>query len=81
MTAAEYFVDVVGAAGDRHAHDAGPFGTPTTHRQRGSVPGVASGEHVVYVRGRDAAGHWGPLSSVLVTGADAGGPDHRSPRC
>ncbi len=35
---------------------------------------VASGDHVVYVHGQDAAGNWGPFSSVLVNGGDGGGP-------
>ncbi|MEZ5093758.1 multicopper oxidase domain-containing protein [Nocardioides sp.] len=38
----------------------------------GSVP-VVSGEHTIYVQGFDGT-TWGPLTSVLVTGADAGGP-------
>lgn len=32
------------------------------------------GQHVVYVRSQDAAGNWGPFSSVLLTGADASAP-------
>ena len=40
---------------------------------------IGSGDHVLYVRGRDAAGNWGPFSSVLVTGADSGGPTTLSP--
>ena len=40
---------------------------------------VPAGEHVFYVRGQDAAGNWGPFSSVLVTGADAGGPTTSDP--
>ncbi len=35
---------------------------------------IASGQHVLYVRGQDSLGNWGPVSSVLVTGADAQGP-------
>jgi hypothetical protein len=40
---------------------------------------IASGQHVLYVRGRDGDGNWGPISSVLVSGADAGGPTTLSP--
>ena len=35
---------------------------------------IASGQHVLYVRGQDSLGNWGPFSSVLVTGADDQGP-------
>jgi FtsP/CotA-like multicopper oxidase with cupredoxin domain len=41
---------------------------------------VGSGDHVVYLRGRDAAGNWGPFTSVLVSGADQGGPTTREPQ-
>jgi hypothetical protein len=40
---------------------------------------VGSGQHVLYVRGKDSAGNWGPLSSVLVDGSDAGGPTTKFP--
>jgi FtsP/CotA-like multicopper oxidase with cupredoxin domain len=35
---------------------------------------LGSGDHVLYVRGQDAAGNWGPFTSALVSGADQGGP-------
>jgi hypothetical protein len=41
---------------------------------------VGSGDHVLYVRGRDAADNWGPFTSVLVSGADQGGPATRGPQ-
>ncbi|MDX6357849.1 MAG: hypothetical protein QOH37_903, partial [Nocardioidaceae bacterium] len=41
---------------------------------------VGSGDHVLYVRGRDAANNWGPFTSVLVSGADQGGPATREPQ-
>ena len=31
-----------------------------------SAAGIAAGRHVIYVRGQDALGHWGPLSAGLV---------------
>ncbi len=43
-----------------------------TEAVTGPVPG-GSGEHTVYVQGYDGT-TWGPLTSVLITGADAGGP-------
>jgi FtsP/CotA-like multicopper oxidase with cupredoxin domain len=41
---------------------------------------VGGGDHVLYVRARDAAGNWGPFTSVLVSGADQGGPVTREPQ-
>ncbi len=38
-----------------------------------TVP-IVAGEHVLYVRGQDSVGNWGPWSSVLVMGADNQGP-------
>lgn len=70
ISAVEYFLDTVGAPGTGAPMTSG--GSPT---EDASVPvSLPDGEHVLYVRGRDAAANWGPLSSVLVTGADAGGP-------
>ena len=40
---------------------------------------VPSGDHVYYLRGQDAAGNWGPFTSVLVSGADQGGPTTSDP--
>jgi hypothetical protein len=35
---------------------------------------IATGQHVLYVRGQDSLGNWGPLGSVLVAGSDGDGP-------
>lgn len=78
VTDAEYFVDLVGAEG-AGTDLPGSFGSPTADLSATGIPGVGSGQHVLYVRAQDSAGHWGPLSSVLVTGADSGGPTTRSP--
>lgn len=72
VAGAEYFVDQVGAEGSGTAMTGG-FGSPTVDVGASGVD-LGAGQHVVYVRSRDAGGHWGPLSSVLVTGADTGGP-------
>lgn len=69
VIAAEARLDFVGAA---PVTLTGAFGSPTA-TVTGPV-GIASGEHVIYVRGRDAAGNWGPWSSVLVSAGDATGP-------
>ncbi len=77
VAAAEYFVDTLGAPGSGTAMS-GAFGSPTE-----AVSGplaIGPGKHVVYVRGQDADGNWGGLTSVLVTGADVGGPSTFSPR-
>ncbi len=70
VTEAEYYIDdVTGGTGTPMT---GTFGSPTANVTASSVT-VPSGDHVVYVRGRDA-NTWGPFSSVLVNGGDAGGP-------
>jgi hypothetical protein len=78
VTAAEYFIDDVGAAGTGIAMG-GSFGSPTV--TAGAVlPNLDPvQQHVLYVRGYDGA-NWGPLSSVLLTANDRGGPTTLSPR-
>ncbi len=75
---AEYFLDDVGAAGSGTPMT-GTFGTPSV--SVGAPVTLPTGEHILYVRGRDAAAatNWGPVSSVLVSGGDAGGPATKSP--
>jgi hypothetical protein len=65
---AELFLDTVGDPGtgtDRAL-------TGTDAEFTGVV--VPTGNHVLYVRGRDGAGNWGPFTSLLVNGGDASGP-------
>ncbi|WP_076263962.1 multicopper oxidase family protein [Intrasporangium flavum] len=69
VTAAEYRLDSVAAPPTAMS---GSFGAPTATVT--APVAIASGQHVVYVRGRDAGGSWGPWSSVLVTGNDVVGP-------
>ncbi len=62
VTAAEYFVDTVGADGSGTAIALGP--NPLS----GSVPqaqilGLSEGRHTIYVHGRDSTGAWGEVSS------------------
>jgi hypothetical protein len=40
---------------------------------------VGPGPHILYVRAKDAGDNWGPLTSVLVDGSDAGGPTTKFP--
>jgi subtilisin family serine protease len=76
IAAAEWFVDVAGAAGTGHALN----GTFTTSQVvvSGSVAtsdlaGLAAGAHQILVRGRDSAGNWGPTSSAALV-IDRAGP-------
>ena len=69
VSAAEYRLDSVAAPATAMS---GSFGSPTVTVT--APVAIASGQHVVYVRGRDAGGTWGPWSSVLVTGNDVVGP-------
>ncbi len=69
VTAAEFYLDTVGGTGQPMTADPAAPGT-----FNGTLTQSLVGDHVLYVRGQDAAGNWGPFSSVLVTGADSGGP-------
>lgn len=73
IAAVEYYLDNVGGPSVPMT-----IGGPASATEDATATlSLPAGQHVLYVRGRDAAGaagNWGPLSSVLVTGADAGGP-------
>lgn len=78
IAGAEFFADVVGAVGTGTAMAAfdGSFDTPSEGVAAVvSTAGLSSGTHTFYVRGRDAAGNWGPTSTtgVAVTSAGGGG--------
>jgi FtsP/CotA-like multicopper oxidase with cupredoxin domain len=70
VTAAEWFIDSVGAAGTGTPMT-GAFGSPTVAVSAtvpaGTIAGLSSGSHTVYVRGRDALGNWGVLGSASFT--------------
>jgi len=79
VTGVEYFMDDVGAAGSggvMAAHD-GAF--DAVGEQADATVSIGPGAHALYVRAQDANGNWGPLSSVLATGSDPGGPTTLSP--
>ena len=77
VAAAEYYLDSAAGAATAMAATDGSFDTET---ENVTVPvSVGAGQHILYVRGRDGAGNWGPLTSVLVNGGDAGGPTTKSP--
>ena len=76
IAAAEYYVDTVAAGAGL------PMVVGSSPTEDASVAvSVPDGQHVLYVRARDAAAtaNWGPFSSVLVTGADVGGPTTSGP--
>ena len=67
---AEGFIDVAGAAGTGFAlaPTTGQFDSRTTVDASGSFPlntlsGLPDGAHSILVRGKDAAGNWGPVGS------------------
>ena len=74
ISAAEYYLDDVTAGTGIPM----TVGTSPTEDATATLS-LPAGQHVLYVRGQDAASNWGPLSSVLVTGADAGGPTTSGP--
>jgi len=72
QSAEAYLDSIAGAAIPMSASD-GSFDSVTEQVTLAAFP-IASGRHILYVRGRDALGTWGPFSSVLVMGADDLGP-------
>ena len=73
ITAAEAYVDLppwrIGARAVPLSAEDGSFNTPTEYAV-GSVH-VSGGKHIIFVRGRDAAGNWGPVKAVFKN--DGGG--------
>ena len=76
ITAAEYFMDTVGAPNTGTAMS-GAFASPTEVVTAAVI--VPPGAHTLYVRGMDSSGNWGTVSSVLVNGGDAIGPATTGP--
>jgi FtsP/CotA-like multicopper oxidase with cupredoxin domain len=76
VTAAEYFVDAVGANGGGAAMS-GTFGAPTVNANAtltvAQLAGISSGNHTIYVHGQDSAGNWGP-TNFAVLNLDKTGP-------
>ncbi len=69
VTAAEYFIDAVGANGAGTAMS-GPFGSLTVNvsatLSTGVLAGLADGNHVLYVHGQDSIGNWGSANTVVL---------------
>jgi FtsP/CotA-like multicopper oxidase with cupredoxin domain len=76
VTAAEYFLDAVGANGAGTAMS-GAFGAPTV-AVSASIAALPAGNHTIYVHGQDSNGNWGPVSSLIYANADTAGPLTRS---
>ncbi len=66
VTAAEYFIDTVGATGTGTAMT-GSFTSPTVSvTSTVNVSALSVGNHTMYVRGKDANGFWGSTASVVL---------------
>jgi FtsP/CotA-like multicopper oxidase with cupredoxin domain len=82
VTAAEWFADAVGAAGSG-APLSGAFGAPAVAVSATLDPAalapLSSGDHLLYVRGRDALGNWGPVNFAVLT-IDRSGPATTAPQ-
>ncbi|MBP6336999.1 MAG: multicopper oxidase domain-containing protein [Vitreoscilla sp.] len=75
ISAAEYFVDTVGANGSGLPMEGeGNFGSATSLNVSAALATpYLSGSHTVYVHGQDSAGNWGALQAKLIS-FDATGP-------
>ncbi|WP_197024757.1 multicopper oxidase family protein [Cellulomonas sp. KRMCY2] len=72
VQAAEYYLDsMAGTATAMSAAD-GAFDSPSEDVTLAVT--APSGNHILYVRGQDALGTWGTVSSVLFGGGDSSGP-------
>lgn len=76
VTAAEYFIDTAGAAGAGLAMS-GAFGSATVPvnavLSTAQLAALASGNHTIYVHGKDATNKWGVFSSAILN-LDKAGP-------
>ncbi len=79
VVAAEYFLDTVGSPGTGTAMTADTAFDSPSEAVTAAAVAVPAGAHALYVRGQDANGYWGVVSSVLVDGGDDEGPVTESP--
>ena len=77
IQAAEFYLDDVTGAGTAMSAVDGTFDAVQENVTASLT--LPAGDHVVYVRGRDAADNWGPFTSVIISGADVGGPTTSEP--
>jgi hypothetical protein len=72
IAAAEYYVDTppwaAGATAHPMAASDGSFDAPTEAVTATlDTSGLSGGRHILFVRGRDAAGNWGAFSAIFLT--------------
>ncbi len=73
VAAAEYFIDAVGTSGTGTPMTGAFPSDPAAVSATVNVAALASGDHLIYVHGRDSLGNWGaPVSVALST--DTAGP-------
>ncbi len=70
VTAAEYFIDTTGADGTGSAMT-GTFGTPgpitvTATISSATIGSLATGNHLIYVHGKDSANNWGAFNQGVL---------------
>lgn len=70
VTGAEYAIDTPGTAGSGISMNPGV--EPDTYTATFSTGGLSPGKHTIYVRGVDANGAWGAVSSAIFSLATAG---------
>jgi serine protease AprX len=71
VTAAEYFIDTVGAEGAGTPMTVAPFAAAATASLDAAIPtatvgALADGSHAILVHARDAAGNWGPTAAATL---------------
>lgn len=81
IQAAEYYLDDLTGTGIAMSAADATFNSVSEDvtAEVAEPPVAVPAEYVYYVRGQDALGNWGPFTSVLVNGADTGGPSTISP--
>lgn len=70
ISAAEYFVDSVGADGSGQAMtvaSATPVATLNGVLSLATIAGLSDGTHTIYVHAQDAVGNWGATASTILT--------------
>ena len=77
VAAAELRLDSLAASPTAMTAGDGAFDEVT--EQVSATLSLPSGQHVAYVRSRDALGNWGPYTSILLMSGDATGPATSSP--
>ena len=81
VMAAEYYLDDLTGTGIAMSATDTTFDTVSegVTADVADPPAAVPAEYIYYVRGQDELGNWGPFTSVLVNGADTGGPTTISP--